>query len=222
MITLDSRSLRFGDCYVQTFPTAGEIRYVVTVPGAFVSPSTSRCGAHIISVKEGSSKSAKPQQHTVLVRKDGPSLVPEPSDLEINVGDMVLWHTQDQSVMGFAVVGEESKFHLNSMAFTDGAFYTHVFGIPGQVKWIDANGGRLGGVVEVKNPIVTDAESHATWLKTLAKPKSFEISGNRVRPEQLSIQMGQTVVWKIEKAAGISITDVRLVPGAGGKKAKKA
>jgi plastocyanin len=219
MITLDSRSLRFGDCYAQTFPTAGEIRYVVTAPGAFISPSTSRSGAHIIRVKEGSSKSAKPQQHTVLIRKDGTALVPEPSNLEINVGDIVLWHTQDQSVAGFAVVGEGSKFRLNSMAFTDGAFYTHAFGLPGHFKWIDANGGRFGGVVEVKNPIVTNAQSHAKWLKALEKPKSFEISGNRIRPEQLSIQLGQTVVWKIDKATGISITDARLVPGAGGKKA---
>ncbi|MFZ3201984.1 MAG: hypothetical protein WA175_12640 [Candidatus Acidiferrales bacterium] len=218
MITLDSRSLRFGDCYAQTFPVAGEIRYVVTAPGAFVSPSTSRSGPYIIRVKESASKPAKPQQHTVVIRKDGPALVPEPPNLEINLGDIVLWHTQDQSIAGFAVVGEGSKFRLNSMAFTDGAFYTHAFGLPGQFKWIDANGRRLGGVVEVKNPVVTGAQSHAKWLKTLEKPKTFEVSGSRSRPGQVSIQLGQTVVWKIEKAAGISITDARLVPAPGAKK----
>jgi len=219
MITLDSRSLRFGDCYAQTFPTAGEIRCVVTAPGAPASPSTSRHGVLMIRVTEGNAKSAKPKQHTVLIRKDGSTLVPDPSNLEINVGDIVLWHTQDQSLAGFAVVGEGPKFHLNSMAFTDGAFYTHAFGLPGQYKWIDANSGRVGGVVEVKNPTVTGAQSHAKWLKTLEQPKTFEIAGNRIRPERVSIQVGQTVVWKVDKAPGISITDSRLVPGGGGKKA---
>jgi plastocyanin len=219
MITLDSRSLRFGDCYAQTFPTAGEIRCVVTAPGAFASPSTSHHGILTIRVAESNAKSAKQKHHAVVVRRDGANLVPEPSNLQINAGDIVVWHTQDQSLAGFAVVGEGPKFHLNSMAFTEGAFYTHAFGLPGQYKWIDANSGRVGGVVDVKNPTVIGSQSHAKWLKTLEQPKTFEIAGNRIRPERVSIHVGQTVVWKIDRATGITITDARLVPAAAGKKA---
>src|SRR6516162_7558235 len=106
MNDLDSRFLRLGDCFAQKFSWPGSYRYTVTTAAGACLPVSE--GAYTILVKPRSAggKGGQHRQHNAVVKQEGATLVADPAELEIEAGDMVLWHTPDATTPGFAVVGE--------------------------------------------------------------------------------------------------------------------
>lgn len=210
MDTLDSRSLSYIDCFAQRFPTAGKVHYrLSTLAGACLPVGDD--GEFSIEVKARSDKGGEPEQHNVQVFKKGNKFVAEPSHLEIRAGDMVLWNTPDPGVSGYVVVGEGAGGKFSSSALSEEALFTHAFGTPGEYKWVDANKGKLSGVVVVRSLDTKNKDECQKWLSALEQGSVIVIEGDTVRPKKVEILAGQTVFWAVQKAAGISITDARLV-----------
>jgi plastocyanin len=220
MNTLDSRTLRFGDCFGQRFQKAGSVRYYVTM-GGICPPAEMRSDeGYLITVKPAAKGAkASPKQYNVVVsRKDG-ALVVTPTSLEIDAGDGVLWHAGDASVTGFRVSGEGEGFSFDSAKIQQAAVYTHVFGVPGVYQWKDPNGTGVTGTVEVASVAPCNDEEREKWYEILKKPAGFEIAGKSSKPERLKITVGQTVFWSIDKSSGVAITDSNLVAARGPAKA---
>ena len=102
MNVLDSRFLRIGDSYSQKFSKPGRFKYAITYGG--ISCISVDEFIYTIIVKHITQNDSKPVQHNVIVQRAGKSIVAQPTNLEINQGDMVLWYTTDTNVEGFAVV----------------------------------------------------------------------------------------------------------------------
>lgn len=208
MNTLDSRVLQYTDCYAQKFAKPGQIRYQITTAAGACLPveetdfsiEVKACTGH----KTG-------RQHTVIVRRERQRFVAEPAQLQIEVGDVVLWCAADASVSGFAVRGAGDCTRFDSAALASEAVYTHAFGAPGSYKWVDANKGVVSGVVEVRSLDANNRNDCENWVRALAKGTLITICGNKATPERVEILAGQTVFWAVESASGISITDARLV-----------
>lgn len=216
MDTLDSRVLRYTDCFAQKFTSPGQVKYQITISGGTFLPLDPD---HVftIEVKEGA-QGAKPkpddenESHEVTVRRDGQKFIADPPALQISVGDVVLWRTNDSSTPGFAIRGEGKGNSFDSSALTGNSLYTHAFGIPGEYKWVDANGGPVSGVLQV-NPLPSDDKKERDkWIKNLSIGLLITVNGNSATPNNIKMAVGQTVFWAIEKASGITITDARLVP----------
>lgn len=213
MNTLDSRSLRLGDCFAQKFLAEGEVRYFVSA-GSDIIGTRARAG-----LKEGFVVEVGPRQsgrsdrqHNITVTRKGNELTVDQAKLSIEVGDFVLWHTQDASVGGFSVAGEGPKLSFSSSRILGDAVYTHAFGAPGRYQWVDPLGGKLTGVVEVQAFEPKTHEDHNRWYEMLTKPEGFEITAEDSRPKSVEIVVGQTVFWAVQKTGGVAITDARLVP----------
>jgi plastocyanin len=210
MDTLDSRSLRYIDCFAQKFATPGHVHYrISTLAGACLPVGDE--GEFTIDVKARAEKSGESQQHDVQVRREGNKFVADPPHLEIHAGDMVLWNTPDPGVTGYVVVGRGSGGKFDSSALNSDAVFTHAFGTPGEYEWVDANKGKISGVIHVLSLDPKDKEQCQKWLATLEQGSLITIEGDSVRPEKIEILTGQTVFWAVQKAPGISITDSRLV-----------
>ena len=209
MSALDSRFLRLGNCYARKFGKPGSVRYVLTAAAGHCTPASD--GAYTITVGPGASKKETSRQHNVLVRLKNSVLVAEPPSLQIEAGDMILWHTPDAAAQGFAVVGEGDAGNFNSGALTDESIYTHAFGLPGLYEWVDAHGGKARGQIRVKTMEAKELGDCKKWLATLGKGSLITINGDKVEPKQIEILTGQTVFWAVQKAPGISITDAKLL-----------
>jgi plastocyanin len=168
-------------------------------------------GAYTITVGPRPSKVETSRQHNVLVRLKNSMLVAEPATLQIDAGDMILWHTPDGATHGFAVVGEGDAGNFNSGALTDESVYTHAFGLPGLYEWVDAHGGRARGQILVKTVEAKKLNDCKKWLEALGKGSLITINGEKAEPKQVEILAGQTVFWAVQKASGISITDAKLL-----------
>ncbi len=138
-------------------------------------------------------------------------MVAEPSHIEIQQGDMLLWYTTDTSIQGFAVVGEGKNGTFSSVALINEAIYSHPFGTPGSYEWVDAYNGQIHGRVVVKNVNSYQPQDCRKLLEELGKGTLIRVTGYNVEPDKIEILTGQTVFWAVEKAAGISITDTRLI-----------
>jgi plastocyanin len=212
MNTLDSRSLRIGDCYGQRFARPGQIRYFISAGTELVPAAQERSdGGYVIHVKDGAPRST-PHQHNVHVVRKGHGLAPSPAELEIQAGDGVLWYTTDTSVAGFHVAGAGDGFHFSSAALEKDAVYTHVFGVSGKYEWHDPRNSGLHGSIEVEAAIHRSAEERSQWYELLKKPATFEIKGRKSSPGSVKIVVGQTVFWSIQDCEGVAITDGRLLP----------
>ncbi len=209
MHTLDSRSLRLGDCFGQKFPVPADIRYFVSAAELLPRAENRTEGGHIIKVLpavEGS----EPQQHNVVVARNQGQLTVEPSRLEIHAGDGVLWHTTDPEVAGFHVAGSGEDFQFNSARIRGEAVFTHAFGVPGRYEWIDPNGSGVGGTIEVEAMTCKGSEERDRWFEMLKKPAGIKIKGKKSSPAAVSITVGQTVFWSITDSPGVAILDKRL------------
>lgn len=210
MNSLDSRSLRYGDTFAQKFSRSGKYIYDFGLPG--LSHLDKSDGAFTLEVKESAEPGRSGKQYYVVVRRGegGKRLEADPKELSISAGDVVLWSAADSSVPGFTVNGRSEKDSFNSAALTREAIYTHAFGSSGEVTWQDANGRRVGGKIVVKDVQTKSAEEFAAYRSRLNAGVLITISGAKVDPPQVEITVGQTVVFAVEKAEGIAITDQRL------------
>ena len=210
MDTLDSRSLRYIDCFAQKFATPGHVHYRITTLAGACLPVGDE-DEFTIEVKARSVDNQESQQQNVQVRREGNKFVADPPRLEIRAGDMVLWNTPDPGITGYVVVGEGAGGKFDSSALRSEAVFTHAFGTPGEYKWVDANKGKISGLIHVGSLDPKDKEQCQKWLATLEQGSLISIEGNSVSPEKVEILTGQTVFWAVQKAPGISITDSRLV-----------
>jgi plastocyanin len=211
MNVLDSRFLRLGDCFAQKFSKAGSFKYVVTTAGGWCLPIGEN--AHTILVKPRPGGKTKGAQHNIVVKQENSKLVAAPAKIEIEMGDLVLWHTLDASTPGFAVIGEGEGWSFNSAALADEGLYSHAFGSPGHYEWKDANEGRVRGEIEVKSLEVRHPKDCKKWLEHLSKGTLIRIAGEKSEPSRIEIVAGQTVFWAVEKGTGITITDSRHIRG---------
>jgi plastocyanin len=208
MDILDSRSLRYVDCYIKKFSELDQISYQITTAAGVCLPLNEEGFTIIVNEcieqEEGN-------QHDVTIRREGQKLVADPAHLEINSGDVVLWHAADPSIPGFVVFGRGKCSKFDSTALTGESVYTHAFGMPGEYKWIDANRRTVSGVVEVYSPDSDNKQDCRDKLGALTDGMLITICEDKVTPARVKVLVGQTVFWAIERASGISITDAGLV-----------
>lgn len=217
MDALDSRSLRYTDCFVQQFPAADKISYWITSPvGRFMPADEERAFTIHVSAKGANTKKGKAdgQQHTVTVRyKDGTFLA-DPPELEIAAGDFVLWNTPDPAAPGFVVMGEGEQTKFDSAALSAGSVYTHAFGLPGEYSWMDANCTSIQGKIRVSMPEMNmqDPKGYQRkLLKTLEQPVMIVVKDEHTDTVDAQAIVGQTVVWAVERSSGTAVVDTRLV-----------
>jgi plastocyanin len=98
--TLDSRVLRYTDCYGQRFMKVGTYHYGVR-------PASETCaskhGPFTVKVIERSN--ARMKQHSVVVRVDAGRFTVEPQELTIDAGDLVLWNCPESTAIAYVVAG---------------------------------------------------------------------------------------------------------------------
>ena len=206
MDTLDSRALRFNDCYAQRFMKAGKYAYnVLPVLGACVT------GDRPFSIQVGESTGDRMKQHSVVVRfKEGKFSVDKES-LTIAAGDLVLWNCPDTKAVPFTVTGDREFFASDRLVNESG--YSHAFGSADRYEWTDAFGTGVSGVIRVKDAGCKTAADFQRWQKELAKGTLVTITGATAEPREVEIVTGQTVFFIVTKGPGISITDKRLLGG---------
>ena len=206
MDTLDSRALRFNDCYAQRFMKTGKYAYnVLPVLGYCVT------GERPFSIHVGESTHDRMKQHSVIVRfKDGRFTV-DKETLTIAAGDLVLWNCPDTKAVPYTVTGEREFFSSDRLVNESG--YSHAFGSADQYEWTDAFGTGASGVIRVKEAECKTAEDFQRWQKQLAKGTLVTITGSTAEPREVDVVTGQTVFFIVTKGPGISITDKRLLGG---------
>lgn len=205
MDTFDSRVLRNTDCFGQRFSRPGTYRYAITRAAlgglSFEAPFS-------ITVGRGGG-GGETGQHHVAVRLDGHHLVADPPELKVSVGDFVMWHAPDPTTPPYAVQGEKDFF--SSTALRSEAGYSHAFGLPGEYEWRDANGGGPRGVVRVQEVRADTPEARRAWVERLRKGTLVMVNGDSAEPAIVDVVVGQTVFWIVGKAAGVTVTDARLL-----------
>ncbi|HZN14607.1 MAG TPA: hypothetical protein VFB78_10095 [Acidimicrobiales bacterium] len=205
MDTLDSRALRYTDCFGQRFMRAGRFPYAVVRTG-----QQGLTDAPFAVIVDKGADGRPMDQHEVTVNVVDRRLVAQPAELRIVEGDMVLWNAPEGDTPPYAIAGEKEFF--SSAALQNESGFTHAFGLPGEYEWRDANGSGLGGTVIVRPPEGTDTEAgRRRWMDQLAEGALVMIDGRRADPAKLEIVTGQTVFFIVVKAPGITITDVRLL-----------
>jgi len=209
MSSLDSRFLHVGDCYGHRFTRAGTIPYELSRSPLPPVASSRREPALAITVAGSSGEHPGMRQHKVAVRELDGALLAEPAQLEIAVGDAVLWVPDKTVEIGFCVRALDGET-FDSASLTRNSLYTHAFGLAGRHRWRDAHGSALCGEVLVTMPKRTP-EERGQWLEALSKGTVVHVGDEHATPAVVEIMVGQTVFWAIEKAPGVSITDVTLL-----------
>jgi plastocyanin len=220
MSSLDSRFLHVGDCYGHRFTRAGTIPYELSrsplPPSA--SSGQSESASAIVVADASSGKSPETQagtqagvrQHNVTVRELDGALQAEPAQLQIAVGDAVLWVPDKTVRIGFCVRAADGET-FDSSCLRKNSLYTHAFGRAGHYRWRDAHGSALQGEVLATMPGPTSAAARGDWLQALSEGTVVHVSDERATPAVVEILVGQTVFWAVERAPGVSITDVTLL-----------
>ena len=204
MNTLDSRFCRLGDTFAQRFAEPGNYTYDFNLPGV---PPFGHANRYSISVKGTFDPNKDGEQHFVSVRREGSNFVADPPKLEIATGDVVLWSTNESNTPGFSISGKSETDSFNSGNMKRNALYSHAFGSPGEVEWLDANAHGPAGKIIVKMPKTDSAQAMETFKETLAQGAVIIINGTKADKAQVEIFVGQTVFFAVEKAEGIAITE---------------
>lgn len=208
MNSLDSRFCRVGDTFAQKFSQAGRYVYDFNLPG--LNQLDKEKGRFIIDVKKANDDKKEGEQHFVVVRVDDKKLIADPPRLEIAAGDVVLWSTNDQTTPGFSVSGHSDKDSFNSAALVREALYSHAFGSPDEIEWGDMNGHGVNGKISVKVPATKSQKEMDSFKELLTRGSVVTIREGKADPAHVTVLVGQTVFFAVEKAEGITITDRRL------------
>jgi len=203
MNTLDSRFCRLGDTFAQRFAQPGNYAYDFNLPGV---PPFGHANRYSISVKGAFDSNKEGKQHFVTVRRDGTNFVSDPPKLEIETGDVVLWSTNEANTPGFSISGKSETDSFNSGDMVRNAMYSHAFGSPGEIEWLDANAHGPSGKIVVKMPKTDSAKDMEAFQETLTQGSVIIINGKKADKSQVEIFVGQTVFFAVEKAEGIAIT----------------
>ena|ERR1700741_2521393 len=204
MNTLDSRFCGVGDTFAQRFSEAGNYAYDFNLPGL---PPFGHANRFSINVKGTFDPNKEGKQHFVTVRREGTSFVVDPPKLEIETGDVVLWNTNEPNAPGFSISGKSETDSFNSGDMVRNAMYSHAFGSPGEIEWLDANAHGPAGKIIVKMPKTDSAKDMEAFKETLSQGAVIIINGKKADKAQVEIFVGQTVFFAVEKAEGIAITE---------------
>lgn len=201
----DSRALRYTDAYGQRFMRADTYRY------SLVTAGTGETGEHAVYTirVEKSAKDHKMNQHNLNVIYQDGEFRPDDPEITIQMGDIVLWACRQPSAPPFEVIGDKEFFSSSTMVNECG--YAHAFSAAGEYHWADANGGKLSGVVKVRDPKCQSQKDLAKWQRQLRKGALVMINGTKTEPAEIEIITGQTVYFAIVKSKGVSITDQRCI-----------
>lgn len=208
MDNLDSRLLRYTDTFVKRFSEPGHVEYRFGLGGPIAISQDRK--PFTIDVKPPKQNKEKNKQHNLVVRREGGRLIANPMNLEIVVGDMVLWHTPDSQIPGFAIQGRMKGKTFESATLRDEMIFSHAFGLPGEYHWVDGYGGNLSGVIYVEMVQGTSDKASLRWQKALREGTLIHIRGTSVEPKEVKILVGQTVFWVVEESDGICIADARI------------
>jgi len=215
MNTLDSRFLRLGDCFAHRFSTPGTFGYALSPLPASLAAHHGEPPALAVIVTAADDAAGAQRQHYVTVSMAGGELRARPAQLRVTAGDLVIWSGDKSVTFAFRVRGRIGDEVIDSASLRTESVFTHAFGLPGTYEWADANGSGLRGQVRVAMPAA--AASHEEWLSRLEQGTLVHVRGERAEPESVDIIVGQTVVWAVEDAPGVSITDATLIAtGAAG------
>ena len=215
MNTLDSRFLRLGDCFAHRFSAPGTFGYALSPLPSSLAAHHGEPPALAVIVTAAEDEAGAQRQHYVTVSTAGGELRTRPAQLRVTAGDLVIWSGDKSVTFAFRVRGRIRDEVIDSASLRTESVFTHAFGLPGTYEWVDANGSGLRGQVRVAMP--TAAASHEEWLSRLEQGTLVHVRGERAEPESVDIVVGQTVVWAVEDAPGVSITDTTLIAtGAAG------
>ena len=208
MDNFDSRALRYTDAFGQRFMRDGTYYY------SLVTAGTGEIGDHpTYTIKtEKCGKGHKMQQHFVNIAYQEGEYKPNDPEITIQSGDLVTWSCRQPAAPPFEVVGGKEFFSSSTLVNECG--YAHAFSAAGEYHWVDANGGKLSGVVRVSDPKCQSQKDIARWQRQLRKGALVMINGSKAEPTEIKITTGQTVYFAIIKSKGISITDQRCVVAA--------
>lgn len=209
MNTLDSRFLRLGNCFAHRFGTPGTFGYALSPLPSSLAAHHGELPAQAVIVAEPDDYSAGQRQHHVKVSVTGGELHARPAQLRVAAGDLVVWSGDRSVTFGFRVRGRIGDEVIDSASLRTESVFTHAFGLPGTYEWADANGSGLRGQVRVATP--DTVTGHEEWLSRLEQGTLIHVRGERAEPEFVNIVVGQTVVWAVEDAPGVSITDATLI-----------
>jgi len=207
MNTLDSRFCRLGDTFAQRFVEPGTYAYDFILAGL---PPFAHANRYSIDVKGTFDSNKEGKQHFITVKRESGTFVADPPKLEIETGDMVLWSTNEADTPGFSISGKSEKDRFNSAAMERNALYSHAFGSPGEIEWLDANAHGPSGKIIVKMPETKSAKDMEAFQQVLTQGAVILINGKKSEPAQVEIFVGQTVFFAVEKGEGIAITDRRM------------
>ncbi len=212
MSALDSRALTYLDCFFHRFDEPGTVRYAVGGPlAACLTIDELR---FTLTIEKGDGEQ---RQHHVEVRHRDGSFTVVPKDLVISAGDVVLWHTSSSTSPPFGVWGrrdgDEQEHDFSSASLTGGSVYSHAFGSPGSVSWTDAEHGRVGGTIVVRDLDMGDADQCRRWAGTLTEGIVVTVQDDRAEPAELEIVTGQTVFFAIADGEGVTVTEKGVQEG---------
>jgi plastocyanin len=208
---LDSRALRFTDCYGQRFMKPGKYPYHVLPAGGHL---LDREKPFVITVGERRSTNTM-NQHTVVVRWGDRRFAPDKAEVTVEAGDLVVWNCPDPAAPAYVVQGEKEFFSSSRLVNECG--YSHAFGAPGVYQWADAYGSGLGGVIRVTSPDTKSERDLARWLEGLGKATLVMIDKGEAQPREVEIAVGQTVYFAVTIGKGIAIAETRQPARAGGR-----
>jgi plastocyanin len=213
MYTLDSRFIRLGNCFAYRFSVPGTFAYALSPIASSLAAHHGEPPAQAVIVTEG--HGADQRQHYVKVSLADKTLTARPAELRVTAGDLVVWSADQSVTFGFRVRGRIGDEVIDSASLRTESIFTHAFRLPGSYEWADANGSGLHGQVRVSMPAAEVA--HEEWLDRLQQGTLVHVRGDRAEPEMVDIVAGQTVVWAVEDAPGVSITDTSLIAAAPGR-----
>ncbi len=207
MNTLDSRFIRLGNCFAHRFSAGGTFAYALSpIPTSLAAHHGERPDQAVI-VAAGHGE--KQRQHHINVTVADGELTARPAELHVSAGDLVVWSADRSVTFGFRVRGRIEDELVDSASLRTESIFTHAFGLPGSYEWADANGSSLRGQVRVAT--ADTAAGHEEWLGRLEQGTLIHVRGDRAEPETVDIVAGQTVVWAVQDAPGVSITDTSLI-----------
>src|SRR5690349_7367178 len=114
MSALDSRSLTYLDCFGQRLQETGRLRYAITSPTA----ASLWLDDKPFVVEVSDRRTGEPQQHDVEVRHSGGEFTAAPTELRISAGDVIVWHSVQESTPPYAVWGETAAARFSSMSLS--------------------------------------------------------------------------------------------------------
>jgi hypothetical protein len=203
MDLLDSASLRYGDCFGMPMQEAG--RYAYAILPAF--------GHHLafdypfeVSVSEKAQKRPPAQLDIMVGFRDG-RLTATPAKAEVGLGTMICWNAEDETVPGFMVIAKDRSFASDPLSGP--SIYSHRFRHQDDYSWIDRHGGPISGKITIVSPDPCDKRGLERWNRQVQQALLVSIPDEA--GAELRAVVGQPVIFIIDDAAGISITEERCM-----------